>query len=204
MGDGPQGTGQPASARPGPRLGRPPDPRLSPQFVGQDVRGPRLRGRPRDASPGLRRHRAAGDRGQAADPAGRVQRLFAEHQLRADARDRRPRGRGVDGRHGPLRGPGGRQGAPGRVQPDRLCARGDDDDAQDPAWSSRRAGPDDARVLGRRRPRVPAGARGPPAPRHGRQGGRLHRGAPARVRHIRPEDRRQRRARWPRPSCAKV
>ena len=32
-------------------------------------------------------------RGQAADPAGRLQRLFAEHQLRPDARDRR-RGRG--------------------------------------------------------------------------------------------------------------
>ena len=51
---------------------------------------------------------------------------------------------------------------------------------------------DDARVLGRRRPRLPAGAGRPAAPRHGRQGRRVHRGPAARVRNLCPEDRRQR------------
>ena len=51
--------------------------------------------------------------GQAADPARRLQRLSAQHQLRPDARDRRPGRRALDGRHGPLRRAGRRQGAAG-------------------------------------------------------------------------------------------
>ena len=49
-------------------------------------------------------------------------------------------GRGLDGRHGPLRRAGGREGAAGRVQPDPVCPRRDDDDAQDPARAARGAG----------------------------------------------------------------
>ncbi len=60
-----------------------------------------------------------GNGGQAADPPGRFQRLFPQYQLRPDARDRRQGRRGIDGRHGPLRRPGGREGAQGRIQPDR-------------------------------------------------------------------------------------
>ncbi len=45
------------------------------------------------------------------DPAGRLQRLLAEHQLRPDARDRRQGRGGLDGRHGPLRRARGREGA---------------------------------------------------------------------------------------------
>ena len=91
--------------------GGPPDPRLPAQFVGQDVRVARLYGRSPDVPARLRRDRATGPGGQAADPAGRLQRLFAEHQLRPDARDRRPVGAVLDGRHGPLRRAGRRESA---------------------------------------------------------------------------------------------
>ena len=107
----PPGAGQSAPAGPGSGLGGPSHPWLPAQLLGQDVRGARLHRRSPDIPARLRRDRETGPRGQAADPAGRLQRLFAKHQLRPDARDRRPRRRGLDGRHGPLRRAGRGEGA---------------------------------------------------------------------------------------------
>jgi hypothetical protein len=77
----------------------------------------------------------------------RRQRLQPPDRLRPLPPDRR-RGRGLsDGRHGPLRGPGGRRRVP---QPDPARPRGHHHHPQDPARPARRHGADQRRGASRR------------------------------------------------------
>ena len=167
-----------SAARPGPRAGRPPDPRLPPNISGKMFES-HLQVDPETF---LLDYDAIGRQAleEPADPAGRLQ-LLSATSTSPDARDRRQGRGGVDGRHGPLRRSRGGQGAHGRLRPDRVRPRRDDDDPQDPARAARRARLATG-IRRRRRPRLPAGAGRPAAPRHGRQGRRVHRGVAARVR----------------------
>ena len=116
----------------------------------------------------------------------------AQDQLRDDARDRRRGRRGADGRHGPLRRAGRRQGVHRRLRPGAARPRHDDHDAQVAARPARRHGAVPAGVRRLGRPRLPDGARRPARPRDGGQGGRAGRGPPARVPRLRAGRRRQR------------
>ena len=97
--------------------GGPPYPRLPAERVRAHVRVPLVRGGPRQRPARLRRPGAAGARGAAADPAGRLQFLPARSRLPPPARHRRRGGGGADGGHGPLRRAGGRRALTGDHDP---------------------------------------------------------------------------------------
>ena len=90
----------------------------------------------------------------------------------------------LDGRHGPLRRAGRRQGAQGRLRSDSACPDRDHHHPQDPARTARRAGALQSRAERPRRPRLPAGAGRPAAARDGGQDRGLHRGPAAGIQHV--------------------
>ena len=129
---------------------------------------------------------------QAAGAGRRLLGVPAPGELRQDARDRRRGRRDADGRHGPLRRPGRRQGVHRRRGPGAVRPHHHHHHPQVAARPARRHGarPGGVRRLGR--PRLPDGARRPALARDGRQGGRARRGAPAVVPDLRAGHRRQR------------
>ena len=157
-------------------LGRPPDARLPPQPLGAAVRRLPLRRRSRNEAARSGRAAHAAARGEAADPARRLQRLPAPDQLREDARDGGRSRRGAYGRHGALRGAGRGQGLHRRLRPGPARPRRHVDDAQDAARPARRPGPLQEGIRGGRGQGLPDGPRRAAAPRHGRQGRRVPRG----------------------------
>ena len=183
---------QPARARHVAGCRRPPHPRLPAQHLGQDVPSALVRHRSADPADRLRPGPPGRPGVQAADPDRRLLGLSATDQLRQDAGDRR-RGRShLHGRHGALRGPGGRQGLHRRRGSRAACASRHDDHPQVAARPARRHGAGDQGVRRLGRPRLPDGARRPARPCDGGEGRRAGRGPDAGVPDLRPGDRRQR------------
>ena len=160
-----------------PRRRRPPHPRLPAQHQRQDVPPAAVRHRPGDRAARLRRGRGQGPRVQAAGAGGRLLGVPAPGELRQDARDRRRGRRDADGRHGPLRRPGRRQGLHRRRGPGAARPHHHDHDAQVAARPARRPGAGDQEEFAAvGRPRLPDGPRRSALAHDGRQGGRARRG----------------------------
>ena len=140
LGDAAPRARQPAPARHVPRRRRPPDPRLPPQHQRQDVPPAAVRHRPRDRAARLRRGARQGQGVQAAGAGRRLLGVPAPGELRQDARDRRRGRRHADGRHGPLRRPGRRQGLHRRRGPGPARPRRHHHDPQVAARPARRHG----------------------------------------------------------------
>ncbi len=129
---------------------------------------------------------------QAADPGRRLLGVPPEGELPDHARDRRRGRRDLHGRHGALRRAGRRQGLHRRLRPGAARAHRHHHHAQVAARPARRHGAVPAGAGRPGGPGLPDGARRSAAARDGRQGGRARRGPPARLRRLRPADRRQR------------
>ena len=141
-----------------------------------------------------------GARVQAADPGRRLLGVPAPGELRQDARDRRRGRRDADGRHGPLRRAGRRQGLHRRRGPGPARPRHHDHDPQVAARPARRHGAGQEEFAADGRPRLPDGARRPALAHDGRQGGRAGRGPAAGVPRLRPARSPTTPSRWPRAS----
>ena len=136
--------------------------------------------------------RGQGPRVQAAGADRRLLGLPAPGQLRQDARDRRRGRRDADGRHGPLRRPGRRQGVHRRRGPGAARPRHDHDDPQVAARPARRHGAGQQEFADAVDRGCPMVLGGPLVARDGGQGGRARRGPAAVVPDLRAGDRRQR------------
>ncbi|CAG7656153.1 hypothetical protein SBRY_70365 [Actinacidiphila bryophytorum] len=179
------GVRQPADAGHVARRGRPPHPRLPAEHLRQDVRPAQLRHRPADRAAGLRGAAGDGPRVPPADHRGGLLRLPPAGELPHHAGDRRRGRRDLDGRHGPLRGPGRGQGADRRLRPGAAREHRHDHHPQVAARPARRHGAVRRRAGRARRPGLSDGAGRSAAARDGGQGGGARGGGEAGVRQLR-------------------